>query len=275
MKEKSLFQLKRFWFFVVIPILISVWVGIYIYQYSEIQLQGGYKGVNDLLVVFKVPLGIAAIVFPLVALVAASHRSEQTKKQILISHQQNTFSNYYKHVEEFGKLSEKLEEKYNIKNKGALANYRHFFGKNTPSYFSPYYDEAKANENIYVAHAELDTALKKFKKSIKENRYQPSELAESLNDFYESLAKVSMLINFEPNFQDESFFFVVPKPLMQGTRIYYSQNDPFFHLRVFVRYVNDLRFFLLLESVSYTLIFNKEVEDAFKNIYLPIYCNET
>jgi len=50
---------------------------------------------------FRVPLGILATLIPNIALLAASHRSEQTKEQIRITSEQNVFSNYYKHLEEF------------------------------------------------------------------------------------------------------------------------------------------------------------------------------
>ncbi|MDZ7660947.1 hypothetical protein [Thiohalophilus sp.] len=49
---------------------------------------------------------MAALIIPIVALLAANHRSEQTKAQILSNNQQNIFSNYYKHIEEFEKYIE-------------------------------------------------------------------------------------------------------------------------------------------------------------------------
>lgn len=64
-----------------------------------------YLGFNNLLEYFKVPLGFLALIIPVGAVYAANHRSEQTKKQIYLTHQQNLFTNYYKHIEEFEKFS--------------------------------------------------------------------------------------------------------------------------------------------------------------------------
>ncbi|MDC5850903.1 hypothetical protein OPW32_17045 [Vibrio europaeus] len=65
-----------------------------------------YSGFNNLLEYFKVPLGFLALIIPVGAVYAANHRSEQTKKQIYLTHQQNLFTNYYKHIEEFEKFSQ-------------------------------------------------------------------------------------------------------------------------------------------------------------------------
>ncbi|MCC4774997.1 hypothetical protein AB4077_19335 [Vibrio cyclitrophicus] len=64
-----------------------------------------YTGFNNLLDYFKVPLGFLALIIPVGAVFAANHRSEQTKKQLALTHNQNLFTNYYKHVEEFEKFA--------------------------------------------------------------------------------------------------------------------------------------------------------------------------
>lgn len=50
---------------------------------------------------FKVPIWLLALSLPLTGLVAAHHRSIQTSKQIDLTVENNTFSNYYKHIEHF------------------------------------------------------------------------------------------------------------------------------------------------------------------------------
>lgn len=82
-----------------------------------------YTGFNNLLNYFKVPLGFLALIIPVGAVFAANHRSEQTKKQIALTHNQialahnqNLFTNYYKHIEEFEKYCEKsLTRSFNSK----------------------------------------------------------------------------------------------------------------------------------------------------------------
>lgn len=75
------------------------------------------QGFNTAASIFKVPLGALTFAIPALALLAANHRSEQTKRQmsltltqiertdrqIQIAQGQNAFSNYYKHLEEFEK----------------------------------------------------------------------------------------------------------------------------------------------------------------------------
>lgn len=72
-------------------------------------------GLSNFASLFRVPVGAFTLSLPIFALLAASHRSEQTKqqmaltrnqiertdRQIQIATDQGRFSNYYKHLEEF------------------------------------------------------------------------------------------------------------------------------------------------------------------------------
>ncbi|HIF5583918.1 TPA: hypothetical protein ACX3CS_004867 [Vibrio parahaemolyticus] len=62
----------------------------------------------------KVPGSILAFYLAVLGLIGANHRSEQTKKQISATGEQNRFANYFKHLEEFKKHVEGLEQKYLI-----------------------------------------------------------------------------------------------------------------------------------------------------------------
>lgn len=57
----------------------------------------------------KVPGSILAFYLAVLGLIGANHRSEQTKKQISATGEQNRFSNYFKHLEEFKKHVDGLE----------------------------------------------------------------------------------------------------------------------------------------------------------------------
>ncbi|MCH5651191.1 hypothetical protein [Pseudomonas syringae] len=68
------------------------------------------EGWNNALDIFKVPLGLLAVAIPLIALLAANHRSVQSKAQMELTQFQinltqtnNYINNYYKHVDEFQK----------------------------------------------------------------------------------------------------------------------------------------------------------------------------
>lgn len=70
------------------------------------------SGFNYFLSVFKFPLGLIALIIPVVALLAANHRSTQTSAQIIAASNQNVFSNYYKHTDEFSRyLSDRIDDK--------------------------------------------------------------------------------------------------------------------------------------------------------------------
>ena len=74
-----------------------------------------YTGFNNVLTIFKLPLGIVASIIPIIALLATNHRSEQTKEQIRLTIDNANFSNYYKHTEEFEVFVEKHTVKDSLK----------------------------------------------------------------------------------------------------------------------------------------------------------------
>lgn len=112
--NSSFFKLRSVWLAVAIISSGSYWV------YNEIIKSGNYIACysascfNEAVTIFKVPLGILSLLIPIIAVLAANHRSEQTKKQIEISKEQNNFTNYYKHLEEFEKYYEKFEKSRKI-----------------------------------------------------------------------------------------------------------------------------------------------------------------
>ncbi|ELI1839073.1 hypothetical protein RQV73_001740 [Vibrio fluvialis] len=106
--QKSLIELKILWFVVGGFICFATVVALIVGMNSQITPDYSYAGFNHALVVFRVPLAILALIIPIVALLAANHRSEQTKEQIRVANEQNSFSNYYKHIEEFEKYLNKI-----------------------------------------------------------------------------------------------------------------------------------------------------------------------
>lgn len=84
---------------------------------SNLKPNFSYEGFNLFLIIFRFPIGLLALLIPVVAVLAANHRSAQTKeqmrltkkqikktqKQIKITTENNAFSNYFKHSEEFEK----------------------------------------------------------------------------------------------------------------------------------------------------------------------------
>lgn len=66
-----------------------------------------HEGINELVSIFQIPLGIVALLIPVLAVYAANHRSEQSREIIRLTQIQNFFTNYYKHLEEFCNYCEK------------------------------------------------------------------------------------------------------------------------------------------------------------------------
>ncbi|MBD0787215.1 hypothetical protein HUO09_12745 [Vibrio sp. Y2-5] len=114
--NKSITQLKSLWITIVIIISLSVGSSIWIVIHSDLVYLPSYKGINNLLVIFKVPLGVLALIIPAVAIIASNHRSVQSAKQIELVNSQNNFTNYFKHREEFSIYLSKNEDVFNEPN---------------------------------------------------------------------------------------------------------------------------------------------------------------
>lgn len=99
--HKSFLNLKVLWAVVSIHILVAFITALAIIYNSELQPNYTYIGLNNALNIFKIPLGVLALIIPIVALLAANHRSEQTREQMRLASANNNFSNFYKHTEEF------------------------------------------------------------------------------------------------------------------------------------------------------------------------------
>lgn len=250
MKEKSLFQLKRFWVSAFLILLVAFLSAIYIFCTSNLVYVSGYKGVNGFLEAYKVPLGILALLFPVIALVAASHRSEQTKKQIIISESQNNFANYYKHVEEFGKLIEKSKVKYSIKEQRVSFLYTRLFPSNTSMNFE--FISHGTNGGISFLET-IDVIISSAVDSMSQisSNDEVEVIGEKLKFFYSSVASVSMFVDFKIDNNSLNYAFISADPFMEVVKVAYKDDDPFYHFKKVVSFVNDLRFFCHLEDKVY------------------------
>ncbi|MEL0641839.1 hypothetical protein V6260_14600 [Pseudoalteromonas aliena] len=107
--NESFLNLKILRLTIYLHFIVALTILIIISFNTELRLDLSSNGFNNLISMFRFPLSILALIIPVVALLAANHRSEQTKEQIRLSNLQNIFQNYYKHLEEFTKYSELLE----------------------------------------------------------------------------------------------------------------------------------------------------------------------
>ncbi|MEW8034830.1 MAG: hypothetical protein AB2817_02085 [Candidatus Thiodiazotropha sp.] len=103
--NKSLIELPIFWITIIFLFGLSFIIALIIFSESDLFIDLTYEGFNNLFVFYRLPLTVLALIIPVIALIASNHRSEQTKAQILLASNQNVFSNYYKHIEEFEKYT--------------------------------------------------------------------------------------------------------------------------------------------------------------------------
>lgn len=101
--NKKLHQLPLFWCALFAPIAAAAFVTAKIYLSNEIGFSFATKDLKALLSTFQIPIGLAGLSIPFVAVVGAIHRSDQTSRQIASQTAQNNFANHFKHLEEFKK----------------------------------------------------------------------------------------------------------------------------------------------------------------------------
>lgn len=131
--DRSFFSLPIvIWTFAVIAIC-AITACLAIALSTNLTFDFSADGFNTFLKYFQFPLGIVALLIPIMAIYATNHRSVQQKRQIQLASTQNEFANYYKHLEEFQKYYDDcwlrfqwIQMRHGIKPK----NYHRLFYKN-------------------------------------------------------------------------------------------------------------------------------------------------
>nr|PMI03110.1 hypothetical protein BCU55_06005 [Shewanella sp. 10N.286.48.A6] len=133
------------WLVVFLVSLVSSWMVFNIYQLNPELLNHIPYDVDLIVTTYSVPLTTLSLIVPLVGLIALNHRSEQTNQQIKTSLkqtqmtlEQNLFTNYFKHKEEFHHFCEKLENDYpGYKSYTQLWMYDHIFPNSRNGDYKP------------------------------------------------------------------------------------------------------------------------------------------
>jgi len=98
---------------IVVALIVAAFITIIISSKPTWNLS--YEGFNHFFTVFKFPLYGIGFLASLLALYATNHRSEQSKENMRLMRIQNNFSNYYKHLEEFGKHIDIVKKEFSDK----------------------------------------------------------------------------------------------------------------------------------------------------------------
>lgn len=185
------------------------------------------SGFNYALEVFKFPLGILALLIPLMAIFAAAHRSEQLKKQIEVTADQNRFANYYKHKEEFVKFIKTLNSQL-------------------------------TNKDIYRMHKAYFGGIEKFTTHVDQAIYLDiKNIYDDLEAYFEALSKVQstrgaleLLTKYESKVKDFSARVVVPASSytveMEGSKMRLFEHSfisPLERLYFILNKLNNFLFF--------------------------------
>lgn len=106
--KKSFLELPAFRFPTFIILLIATVISLKIKIDNNLQFDIA-ADIDDSIKYCQVPIGVMALLIPILGLLNANHKSEQTKETMRLSKEQNNFTNYYKHLEEFSKYIDKVE----------------------------------------------------------------------------------------------------------------------------------------------------------------------
>lgn len=195
--EINLFRLTEFWISILFPLFLSLVFGSIIYLSSDLQLDTSYIGFNTFIEIFRVPLGILALIFPLVALVASNHRSRQSAAQIELGRSQNTFANFHKHKEAFHQMIERLENKYGITFFDPDSLYSCIFPNNSPNSMSY---SVNVNKDGYISKVR-ESLVKLLEEStnISFSSIESLEEEDLIKNFYEELFFISERLKFRVN----------------------------------------------------------------------------
>ncbi len=110
------FKLPILWIFISLILIVAFVITQSIISNTNLDLGDSYSSswFNNIVEKFQVPIGILALLIPIIAILNANHRSEQAKKQIEINQEQNIFANHYKHLDSFKAHVEEIIKSHNL-----------------------------------------------------------------------------------------------------------------------------------------------------------------
>lgn len=98
--ECSLVRLRIFRVTLFVGLAVILFSATYIFCSSNLEFLKGYQGLNNLFLIFKFPISIAALLAALLTIYGLMHRSEQTRKQLIINEGYKQREYFLKYLQE-------------------------------------------------------------------------------------------------------------------------------------------------------------------------------
>ncbi len=189
---------------------------------------------------------------------ASIHRSAQTHKQINLATEQNTFSNFLKHREEFFKLLNDLEKEKSIKFGARAVLYKDIFPKNNfnsidikahsldgPSKIETFYVEIKAIAGQIGSFEELRSYNEK-----------------TMRSFYAKLFACGSFLNL--SFENSEKSHTTSRPIYWVSddkwHISYSDNDVISHIGLLESIMSAISYYACYEKDTFVGLMNPSPE---------------
>lgn len=225
--EKGFVKLPIFWILLVIFVIGFGSISYELITYDGIILDWSYRGFNNFLDVFKLPLRLIVFIASLYAFFIALHKSEQNKRQIEVSISQNNFTNYYKHQEEFMKHCDHILDVYSysrsssnfekvpIRNYGLIIN-----GNQIKNIYNKLFDNSPERVAFSINKIVLNNIVISFENLafiLKDGFYNSShsELLKEFNNLYNTVnLKYNYFLSyFSSKFSNENKGFVISESI--------------------------------------------------------------
>lgn len=244
-QQKRNLQLTKsppFWWALLGPLITASGFALYIGFNASLNFTPGYEGLNNILIFFKVPLGILALIFPFVAFVATSHRSNQTKEQIDLVNSQNNFTNFYKHKEEFLKILSGLEDSHDIKFYNTHELYRELFPDNSTKFIESQ-SKPSTREKLHLEYVteEYNNVCKMLEQSPITQNTDYSIVQQTLVPLLETIFQVGDYVNI-----------TIEKGLIvhreNSFTIAFNESEPFLHFNIVRSVIISLNDFCQIDS---------------------------
>lgn len=163
-ESKSLFWSIRFWIVLITPIVTSYYLarqisefeGLYYVGFENINLENIKRAYDH----FQIPLLLASLVFPLVALITANHRSIQTAAQINFALMQHNLAAHNDHKSLFSDLLTQIEEENKVIFSNKKLLYMNLFPLNNHVQFNSVKAEEHPTSIIHSFKANVEQAFK-------------------------------------------------------------------------------------------------------------------